>query len=505
MKLTPERFNLIDDPWIPVAGHPRQSLKMFFSDLSLTRFSGNAVDKIVLLRFMLSLAHGAVEIPDRAAWKALTPEKLSQKVLAYLEEHHDKFELFGERPFLQFPELKKSQKLQPYSAMLPNVSTGNKPVLTHWNMEPEIEVNELPLFLLRGCCFGMGGKKYDNSLVLTPNYTGKFNDKGKPGSGNSGTLLGFQGYLHSYLLGETLLETVILNMLSKEDLQKIGFWQNMGLPLWEKMPAGEACPRAEEYKNSYQGALFPLDKFFLLLPEEQKIAMTDGIAYPNHLSGLVDPALTIYEEKNKKKAVWTKTEHRPWRELNAIFAFLEAEKTKRAPYTLSCGIDKMSPDSMIHVWTAGVQVSSNAGEQFVSGKNDYIESEFYFPNANLGSFCNKYRNIMNSLEDRSKILYGCVAGYCKELQNLNGADIANQTVTRFWEITEKDVPEIIEAAFGENVTEESIPEKLLKKWNTLVLQLYSEKCPFETARQLLVWSENKPFSNKKKSEKKGKA
>ena len=105
------RFNLVDDPWISVTGRPRQSLKTLFSDLSITRFSGNAVEKIVLLRFTLSLAHAAVEIPDSAAWKALTPEILSQKVLAYLEKHHDKFELFGETPFLQFPALKKSKKL----------------------------------------------------------------------------------------------------------------------------------------------------------------------------------------------------------------------------------------------------------------------------------------------------------------------------------------------------------------------------------------------------------
>ena len=496
-------FNLVDDPWINVSGRPRQSLKTLFSDLSITRFSGNAVEKIVLLRFMLSLAHAAVEIPDRAAWKALTPEILSQKVLAYLEKHHDKFELFGATPFLQFPALKKSQKLQPYSVMLPNVSVGNKTVLTNWNLEPEIAIHDLPLFLLRGICFGMGGKKYDNSLVLTPGYTGKFNDKGKPGSGTFGTLLGFQGYLHSYLLGESLLETVHLNMLTQEDLAEITPWKNKGVPLWEQMPEGEDCLRAKEYKTSYQGTLLPLDKFFLLLPGEKKIAMTDGIAYPTHLTGLIDPALTIYEEKNKMKAVWARTEQRPWRELNAILAFLQATANYRSPYTLSCGIKKMSPQSMIHIWTAGVQVSSNAGEQYISGKNDYIESEFFFPNENLVFFCDRYRNVMESLEERAKILYNCVAGYFKELQNLNGKDIASAAVTYFWEITEKDVPEIIELSFSEEATDTNTPEALLKKWDARVLQCYSEACPFGTARQLMAWSEHKPFVCTKKFEKKG--
>lgn len=504
MEQFPSHFNLVDDPWISVIGHPLQSLKTLFSDLTISRFSGNAVDKIVLLRFMLSLAHAAVEIPDRTAWKALTPQILSEKVLAYLEKHHDLFDLFGDKPFLQFPALKGCQKLQPYSALLPNVSTGNKPVLTHWNVEPEITVHELPLLLLRGCCFGFGGKKSDNSIALTPGYTGKLNDKGKPASGAFGTLLGFQGYLHSYLLGENLLETLLLNMLSLEDLKEIGTWTEKGTPLWEDMPAGEDCPRARSYKGSYMGTLFPLDKFFLLFPLEQKIAMTDGIPYPTYLTGLADPALTVHEEKNKIKVVWAKTEHRPWRELDAIFSFLKSTEQKHAPYTLSCGIDKFPPQKGIHVWTAGVQVSSNAGEQYLAGKNDYIESEFYFPDNDLGFFYNKYRNTMKALEEKAKLLYGCIARYFKELQHLNGADIASATVTRFWEITEKDTSEIIASAFAENAVDEQASEKLLQKWNSLVLQLYSESCPFISARQLIAWSHNKPFSNtKKQTEKKG--
>ncbi len=492
------RFNLVDDPWISVTGRPRQSLKTLFSDLSITRFSGNAVEKIVLLRFTLSLAHAAVEIPDSAAWKALTPEILSQKVLAYLEKHHDKFELFGETPFLQFPALKKSKKLQPYSVMLPNVSTGNKPVLTDWNLEPEIAIHELPLFLLRGICFGMGGKKYDNSIVLTPGYTGKFNDKGKPGSGTFGTLLGKHGYLHSYLLGETLLETLHLNMLSQEDLQAIGYWRETGIPLWEKMPEGEDCLRAREYKASYQGALLPVDKFLLLFPNERKIVRTDGIHYPTHQTGLNDPALTFYEKQNEREVVWAKTEQRPWRALSSILAFLQSIDEKRSPFTLSCGIKKMYLNPTIHIWVAGLQINENRGEQYVSKKNDYIESEFYFPKENLRNFYNKYRNTIKFLEERAQILDASVAGYFKELQNLNGKDIASAAAMRFWEITENDVPEIIELSFSEDAVDEKVPESLLTKWNARVLQLYSEFCPFGTARQLMTWSKNKPFAYKKK-------
>lgn len=105
------RFNLIDDPWINVIGQPRQSLKMFFTNPELSRLGGNALDKIALLRFLLALTHAAVRIPDASTWKELTPGDIAAGVLRYLEQHHDCFELFGKHPFLQFPQLKSSQKL----------------------------------------------------------------------------------------------------------------------------------------------------------------------------------------------------------------------------------------------------------------------------------------------------------------------------------------------------------------------------------------------------------
>ena len=231
------QFNLVDDPWIKVIGRPKQSLKSFFSDLTNTGFCGNAVEKIAMLRFMLSLTHAAVEIPDKKAWAELTPEIISRKVLAYLEKFHDCFELFGERPFLQFPQLKDSNKTQYYQVMYPNVSSGNKSVLTHWNLPDIVDISDIPLLLLRGCGFAFGGKKSDNSIVLSIGYCGKQNDKGKPASGRAGTLIGFQGYLHSYLYDTTLLGTIHLNLLTEEEIKELDFYSEIGRPAWENMPS----------------------------------------------------------------------------------------------------------------------------------------------------------------------------------------------------------------------------------------------------------------------------
>ena len=246
------KFNLVDDPWIKVIGKPKQSVKSFFSDLTNTGFCGNAVEKIAMLRFMLSLTHAAVEIPDKQAWDELTPEIISHKVLAYLEEFHDCFELFGEHPFLQFPQLKheKSNKIRPCNTLYYWVSYKNNKVLSHWNLAPDIEEGDLPLLIL--CCCGMttGDKRTDNSITLSPGYNRKMNHNGKVKTGKAGVLQGKKGYRHSYLLGKTAIDTIHLNLLTAEDIKEFDFYSEIGRPAWENMPVGEDCPRARQYKKT---------------------------------------------------------------------------------------------------------------------------------------------------------------------------------------------------------------------------------------------------------------
>ena len=305
-------------------------------------------------------------------------------------------------------------------------------------------------------------------------------------------------------------------MLTREDVDGTGAFQGMGRPAWEDMPEGEDSPRARAYCDSYQGTLLPLDRFHLFLPEKKLVVMTDGIPYPNHLTGLADPALTIRGVKNKIEAVWAKTQYRPWRELPAILSFLEAAEGKKSPFTLSRGIRKLPGEAAVHVWTAGVQVScNNFKEQFISGKDDYIESDFYFPNQRINDFCYKrFANTMKTLDNCAKKLYGSVAGYFKELSDPqsadqaskpastrkvrgSGADIAAQSTAVFWEMAEKDAQRIIDAVFTEELTDCDAPPELAKEWRRLVLEQYSRSCPRATARQLLAWSKCKPFAGSK--------
>ncbi|MCL5254743.1 MAG: type I-E CRISPR-associated protein Cse1/CasA, partial [Gammaproteobacteria bacterium] len=49
------RFNLVDEPWIPVADYGRVSLRQIFTNSDYRALGGNPVQKIALLKLLLAV------------------------------------------------------------------------------------------------------------------------------------------------------------------------------------------------------------------------------------------------------------------------------------------------------------------------------------------------------------------------------------------------------------------------------------------------------------------
>jgi len=488
-------FNLCDEPWIPIAGEPeRKSLTQIFSERSLHRLSGNAVDKIVIFRFLLSVVHASTQVPDETAWQTLTTGQIAENALHYLEEHHDDFDLYGEKPFLQFPQLAEAGgKVTSLGSMQVSVADGNKTILSGWNCFTPPSDADKAILLLRSSCYGCGGKKYDKSVVLTPGM-----EKGATGSG--GTLLGFNGLLHVYLLGSTLLETLYLNLLPDSEMADIRF-SAKGVPFWENMPTGEEDDRAKEYRSSYFGQLFPIDKFLLL--KDDGMIKTSGIPYFTGPEEMKDPALTVVQKGKDLRFVNAKTDKRPWRELEAMLAFLENSE-RRQPFFLSLGAKRLRHSAIekITVWTGGMTVNANSGEQYLSGKCDYVESEFSFPaDCMIPESLNRWRKIMETLEKNAKQLYASIASYYKEMNSEDGKGQGESGTVAFWEQLEPRAQEFLELAFSD-ASEENIQEKL-KSCFAVLCDIFNELCPRETPRQMAAWVNCNPgFGTIKKQKEK---
>lgn len=318
---TDKKFNLIDEQWIPIQGRGLFSLRDIFSEPSLRRVGGNPIQKTAIFKLLCAIAQAAWTPKTEEEWRQSTVEDFCRKCLTYLEKWHEKFWLYGDEPFLQFPEV-KDVKVASFAALNLEKASGNTTVLTQIQLQSELSEADKAVLLVTLMGFATGGKKVDNSKILTPGY------KGKSKSGKAGSSLGFKGYLHSYVQTSSVASTLWLNLFSEESLSKLPCYpEGVGTAPWEKMPAGEDCDVARKLKDSLMGRLVPLCRFCLL--SDGGMHYTEGIAHDGYQAGRFDPTQSVARQKNDFKTLWADPDKKPWRSLTSILSFLGIQDASR--------------------------------------------------------------------------------------------------------------------------------------------------------------------------------
>ena len=485
------RFNLVDEPWIPVADHGRVSLRDIFSNPQYRSLGGNPVQKIALLKLLLAIAQAAATPDTEAEWQALGAEGLASRCLTYLDKWHDRFYLYGEQPFLQMPAI-RGAKIQSFGAVLPEVSTGNTTVLSQIQVERRLSDADRALLLLSLMGFALSGKKTDNSVVLSPGYAGKRNDKGKASTGKPGPSVGHMGFLHSFLLGTSLQQSVWLNLFSHSQIRQMGIYPSgLGVAPWESMPAGEDCVVARELRQSMQGRLLPLSRFCLLA--DDGLHYSEGIAHSGYKDGMIDPSMAVNYSGKDPKALWADPEKRPWRELTALLSFIDQSGGQGfQSWQLRAGLERARDVAEVFaIWSGGLRVSSNAGEQYASGSDDFVESLIWIHSELLGqSWFTQLKIEMDALDGLSRNLYGRVMTFFKE-QTVDGSKVAAQATQLFWQLCERDFQSLVDACDG---GEQAALQRhqLRRRFAGYVQQAFDQFCPRETARQLDAWAKCRP-------------
>ena len=494
--MTENRFNLIDEPWIPMADHGRISLRQAFSEPLPPLPGGTVLIKIPVLKLLLAISQAAYTPTDDEDWLETRPEGLAEKALAYLEAHHDAFFLHGEHPFLQFPACMKAE-MKSYGTAMPEVATGNTTWLFHQQLEQTLSEADRALLLIEQMSLCFSGKKPYNKLVLTPGHE-------KKPSGRPGPALCHMGLLHSFPVGSSLVETLWLNLLTLEDIkgQPQGE-QGLGVPPWEVMPQGEDCPTARALKASLMGRLVPLARFCLL--DEGGLRFTEGIVHPDYLSGMADPSAAMDASKARPKMLWVDPEKRPWRQLPALLSFLDAEKRGSGFFCLGLqkGLDRIRKYrnlcrmESVGIWSGGIRVSSTAGEQFLTGKDDELESEVRLDASLLGdAWFRMFESLMEETEARAKMLYSAVSKYGKamKMDDKGAGARAAEAVGLFWQMVEPMLPAMLDGCDKEQTRAE-----LLGRSYGLAVNLYDEACPHGTGRQVEAWIRHRPRSREETS------
>lgn len=481
----PRKFNLVEDPWIRLQFHEPVGLRGFFEADDGVRLGGTPADKFVAFRLLLAVAQAAVpfeELADHDALEDLETEDLRDMALEYLQRHQAEFELYDpERPFLQYPQVKvtKKDKELPTNGMVFGTCIGNATCHFQTNkMGRSLTPAEETYVLLGQLLLGFSGKKPDAAVSLDGKMDKKKSAPSVPSLG--------RGYLHSYPLGSNIFETLKLNLLTAEDLKECGgLSSGMGRPAWEKMPKDESCDEAKAYASSYMGRLMPLARFCHL--DNGIIHLTSGIAYPAFKdTGVADPSVSTSMSVGKSKktefsALYARTEVQPWRQIESVLGFLEEKKA-------GCPLIKWRNefDDFKGIWCLGLKLSEQAGEQYFSGTDDFVEQVFQLePGIEKSGFLNRYKSGMETLDKMRKMAYACVIGYYKEL-SAEGKKAAEKASKDFCRLCDASGIAFVDAcAHGGTGS-------LLQRFAKNVEAAYAENCSRVGARNLIAYEKCRP-------------
>ena len=207
--------------------------------------------------------------------------------------------------------------------------------------------------------------------------------------------------------------------------------------------------------------------------------------------------MAINNVGKEPKALWVDPEKRPWRELTALLGFFEqGESQGFQSWQLRSGLERARDvTETFAIWSGGLRVSNNAGEQYVSGSDDFVESQVWLHSDILGElWFSQLKVEMDALDMLAKSLYGRVMGFFKE-QMVDGGKIAPQTTQLFWQLCECDFQSLVNNC---DQTDDAVGQrqKLRRRFAGYVQQAYDQFCPRETARQLDAWAKCRPNNSK---------
>ena len=480
------QFNLVYDRWIPVVGRDRVSLLELFSDDSLSDLSGNAIQKIALLKLFIAIAQASVRLVDEEAWRTAGPDGLAEAAVNYLKDHEDCFSLYGDRPFLQMPvlaDIKDAKVQEIYYVHLPDLASENDSILRELQDKAELEDADKAVFIIQLMNYAPGGKRTSYIGPLSKGFSGKTKNA------NAGPSLGgSNGYLQTCLKGRSLMETVWLNYFTDHDLLSLNKGINLeARPPWEKMPAGEDDDIAQSIQDSVYAWLVAVSRFVLLTGNG--IKYTEGLQYPKLKDGYYEPFITI--RRKDRAALYSDPAKKPWRSLVALL-----QSTYDSASEYSCDILRLfiprtrEAVPYFSIWSGGLRLRATSGDQSVKQDDDYVESEVEFASELFDSTAfSRLSDTMSRIDGYASGLRTSIGKYCDDM-NSSGIDIPSKGLTVFWLAVEPLSYKIIDTCMKGNSEDTDV---ILQSVRKIAIDVYNEICPHETARQILAWMKDKPF------------
>ncbi len=318
-------MNIVDDPWIPVLCGDGQRQDVSLGDAfrrchEIKDLVARPVERVSMLRLLLCVSYAALEGPkSQDDWKNCR-RRLSEASLDYLKKWHHRFELYGERPFLQV----SAGDMKPLgNATLDKLSfdlaAGNNATLFDHGANPKGR-SQTDAWTMRNLLayqsFSPGGKIGEST------WGGM-----KTGSTSTHAPCVEKSMLQTILSGDTLFETLLLNLTDWEGLLTRGV-TTIGRPIWELDLDSQSGGEVEEHCNSLLGRLVPRSRAIMIVEGDREMTLAAGHTYPKIPEG-IDPMATVKMNAKTGDLHYRAVDltKQPWRSLEAILTMRDDDQT----------------------------------------------------------------------------------------------------------------------------------------------------------------------------------
>lgn len=232
-------FDLTTQPWIPVlrldGGQDELSLQQVFDQAgSLHRIVGDLpTQEFALVRLLLAVAHDVLDGPrDVEHWADLwADDDCFAPVRGYLDEHRDRFDLFGERmPFFQVAGLHTAKgEVFSLNRIVADVPNGAPFFSTRMPAADRLTYAEAARWVVHAHAYDTSGIK-----------TGVVGDDRVKGGRVYPLGVGWAGNLGGvFAEGRTLRETLLLNLVAPSDTPGLSGWEGgEDRPAWRRESCG---------------------------------------------------------------------------------------------------------------------------------------------------------------------------------------------------------------------------------------------------------------------------
>ena len=477
-------YNLIDEPWIPVLmrdGTNRSvSLGEVFADTdgTIADLALNPYERVAVFRLLLCIAQAALgpeRLKDERAWRT-AKSSVGPVSEDYVEKWHDRFFLYGPHAFLQPDDVVaiRDDALTSCDKLVFRLASGNNSTLfDHEAVGSNSRVlsdQTLALGLLTYQSFSSGGL---SGMCLWSGTATDRSIKGAPCRESS--------MLFSILLGESLLETVWLNLLTAKSVSDLPN-SKWGEPVWKLDALSRSS--AAELAKTFLGHLVPLSRAVKLTRGSPLCILGGGVAYPDLSEWRESMASVKLKQDGSHGYVSSDPARMPWRDLASILA-VKGSGGRKAALALT-HLESLPEEKEFVLWTGGLHSEKAKEINTVEWKKRLSVSMLE------ESAMEQYENAVVLADQQSKHLASAVNEYSETLK-MSTVKRGNIEVYGLTIPAKKVYWDILAQPENQNLVLAQGSDTYLPDWKKACLKAaedaYRRACPAMTARQMEAFAQ----------------